>query len=131
MMRRNRTRCVFYHEARMTERKTFSSTCHQSLKGGVTMIRIMQKEVNTLISAGLILFLLVLLVSPSELSAGACEKAFVKCLIDAGFGMLLGIVAGFALGNIPGALLGVAAVGGTSFLWCLAGYDFCVHYFQK
>ena len=129
-MRRNRTRCVFYHEERMTEKKTLSSTFHQSLKGGAAMIRIMQKKVNTLISAGLILFLLVLLISPSELSAGVCEKAFIKCLIDASFGMLLGIVAGFVAGNIPGALLGVAAVGGTSLVWCLAGYDFCIHYFQ-
>lgn len=94
------------------------------------MIRIKHKEVNTLISAGLILFFLILLVSPGELSAGVCEKAFTKCIIDAGFSMLLGIVVGFAVGNIPGALLGAAAVGGTSFMWCLAGYDFCIHYFQ-
>lgn len=114
----------------MTEKKALSSTCHQSLKGGTPMIRIMQKEVNSLISAGLILFLLILLVAPSELSAGVCEKAFVKCLLDASLGMLLGIIAGFAVGNIPGALLGVATVGGASLVWCLAGYDFCIHYFQ-
>ena len=129
-MRRNRTRCVFYHEERMTEKKALSSTCPRSLKGGTAMIRFKKKEVNSLISAGLILFLLILIVAPSELSAGVCEKAFVKCLLDASFGMLLGIVAGFAVGNIPGALLGVAAVGGASLMFCLAGYDFCINYFQ-
>ena len=130
-MRRNRIRCVFYHVERMTEKKTLSSTCHRSLNGGAAMIRFMKKEVNPLISAGLILFLFILLVSPGELSAGVCEKAFIKCLLDAGFGMLLGIVAGFVVGNIPGALLAASAVGGTSLVWCLTGYDFCIHYFQK
>jgi len=129
-MRRNRARCVFYHEERMTEKKALSSTCPRSLKGGTAMIRFKKKKVNTLISSGLILFLLVFLVTPSELSAGVCEKALVKCLLSAGLGMLLGIVAGFAVGNIPGAFLAAAAVGGTSWMWCLTGYDFCIHYFQ-
>ena len=95
------------------------------------MIRIKHKKVNTLISAGLILFFLVLLVSPGELSAGVCEKAFIKCIIDATISMVLGIAAGVVLGNIPGALLAAAATGGGYFSWCLAGYDFCIRYFQK
>ena len=70
-----------------------------------------------------------ILVFPPKLSADECDKALTKCLIDAGFGAFLGLVGGFAAGNIPGALIGVAATGGVSLSFCFAGYDFCKRYY--
>ena len=50
-------------------------------------------------------------------------------MIDAGIGAFLGLVGGFAAGNIAGALIGVAATGGVSLSFCFVGYDFCKRYY--
>lgn len=71
-----------------------------------------------------------ILALPSGLSADVCSKAFVKCAIDAGLSAFLGLVGGLAAGNLPGALIGTAAVGGTALTFCLLGYDFCIRYFK-
>lgn len=67
---------------------------------------------------------------PSGLNADVCSKALVRCVIDAGLSAFLGLVGGLAAGNLPGALIGTAAVGGTALTFCLLGYDFCIRYFK-
>lgn len=80
-------------------------------------------------AATLSLTILMAFVFPPKLSADICSKAFIQCVIDAGIATFVGLVAGFAAGNFPGALLGAAATGGASFTFCLVGYDFCKRYY--
>lgn len=87
------------------------------------------KRTSKGIAAALSFFLLMTLAFPREPSADACIHAFKSCIIDAVFATFLGMVGGFAAGNAPGALLGTAATGGFSLVFCLAGYDFCKHYY--
>lgn len=88
-----------------------------------------QKRILKVFAGVLSLSTFVILVFPPQLSADECDRALTKCLIDAGIGAFLGMVGGFAAGNIPGALIGVAATGGVSLAFCFVGYDFCKRYF--
>jgi hypothetical protein len=99
------------------------------LEGGSTMNHFKQKRIYKYIAATLSFIMLVTLAFPQKLSADACIKAFKRCMIDATIATFLGMVGGFAAGNIPGALIGTAATGGTALVFCLAGYDFCKHYY--
>jgi hypothetical protein len=99
-------------------------------KGGSRMNHLRQKKVLKAVAFVLSLITMVILAFPPELSADECDRALTKCLIDAGFGSFLGLVGGFAAGNIPGALIGVAATAGVSLTFCLVGYDFCKRYYQ-
>jgi hypothetical protein len=98
-------------------------------KGGSTMNHLKQKKSFRIAAAVLSLAILMTFAFPPKLSADICSKAFIKCVIDAGITAFVGVVAGFAAGNFPGALLGVAAGGGISLTFCLVGYDFCNRYF--
>ncbi len=88
-----------------------------------------QKRILKVFASILSLSIFMILVFPPQLSADECDRALTKCLIDAGIGAFLGLVGGFAAGNIPGALFGVAATGGVSLSFCIVGYDFCKRYF--
>lgn len=88
-----------------------------------------QKRSFRITTVVLSLSILMAFFSPPKLSADICSKAFIKCAIDAGIATFVSLVAGFAAGNFPGALLGFAAAGGTSLTFCLVGYDFCKRYF--
>ena len=88
-----------------------------------------QKKIFKPAAIVLSLTVTVILAFPPELSADECDKALTKCLIDAGFGTFLGLLGGFAAGNIPGALIGVATTAGVSLTFCLVGYDFCKSYY--
>ncbi len=98
-------------------------------KGGSTVNHLKQKKSFRITATALSLAILITFAFPPKLSAGICSKAFTECVIDAGIGTFIGLVAGFAAGNFPGALLGFAAAGGTSLTFCLVGYDFCKRYF--
>jgi len=80
-------------------------------------------------AAVLSLTILMAFTLPPQLSADICSKAFLKCMIDAGITSVVGLVAGLAAGNFPGALLGFTAAGGTYLTFCLVGYDFCKRYY--
>jgi hypothetical protein len=99
------------------------------LKGGLTMNHSKHKRISKGIAAALSFFMLMTLAFPQEPDSDACLKAFKRCMIDATLATLLGMVGGFAAGNIPGALIGTAATGGVSLVFCLTGYDFCKHYY--
>lgn len=88
-----------------------------------------QKRILRVFAGVLSLSTFVILVFPPQLSADECDRALTRCLIDAGFGAFLGLVGGFTAGNIPGALIGVAATGGVTLSFCLVGYDFCKRYY--
>ncbi len=88
-----------------------------------------RKKTFRITAAALSLALLMAFTFPPQLSADICSKALLKCVIDAGIATFIGLVAGFAAGNFPGALLGVAAGGGTYLTFCLVGYDFCKRYY--
>jgi hypothetical protein len=93
------------------------------------MYHFRQKRIIKFTAGVLSLTTCVILVFPPKLSANECDRALTKCLIDAGIGAFLGLVGGLAAGNIPGALIGVAATGGISVSFCLVGYDFCKRYY--
>ena len=88
-----------------------------------------QKKIFRFTAGVLSLATCVIIAFPPKLSADECDRALTKCLIDAGFGAFLGLVGGFAAGNIPGALIGVASTAGVSLTFCLVGYDFCKRYY--
>ena len=88
-----------------------------------------QKRIYKYIAATLSFIMLMTLAFPQKLSADACIKAFKMCMIDTILATFLGMVGGFAAGNIPGALIGTAATGGSALGFCLVGYDFCKHYY--
>lgn len=98
-------------------------------KGGSTVNQFKRKEIFRITAAALSLALLMAFTFPPQLSADICSKAFIKCAIDAGITTFIGLVAGFAAGNFPGALIGFVAAGGTSLTFCLVGYDFCKRYY--
>ncbi len=87
------------------------------------------KRIPKGLAVALSFFILMTLAFPQETPPDVCIKAFKRCMIDAALATLLGMVGGFAAGNMPGALIGTAAAGGTSVVFCLAGYDFCKHYY--
>jgi len=93
------------------------------------MNHLKQKGTYKGIAATLSLTVLMMLALPPKLSADVCDKALIKCMVDAGIAAVLGTVVGFFAGNIPGALLGVAAAGGVSLAFCLVGFDFCKRYY--
>lgn len=98
-------------------------------KGGSTVNHFKQKRSFRITAAALSLAILLAFAFPPNLSADICSKAYIKCIIDAGITVVVGLVVGFAAGNFPGALIGVAAGGGTSLTFCLVGYDFCKRYY--
>lgn len=93
------------------------------------MDRSKHKIISTGVAAALSFFILLNLAFPQEPPADACIRAFKMCMIDAAIAAFLGMVGGFAAGNTPGALIGTAATGGSSLVFCLVGYDFCKHYY--
>jgi hypothetical protein len=102
---------------------------NQFLKGGSTVNHLKRKRSFRMTAAALSLAVLMAFAFPPKLSADICSKSLIKCVIDAGITVIVGLVVGYAAGNFPGALLGVAAGGGTHFTFCLVGYDFCKRYF--
>jgi hypothetical protein len=99
------------------------------LKGGSTMNHFKQKRIYKGVAAILFFIMLLTFAFPQKLSADVCIKAFKRCVIDATLAAFVGMIGGFAAGNIAGALLGTAATGGTALVFCLVGYDFCKHYY--
>ena len=88
-----------------------------------------QNKIPKVTALVVFLIIIVILAFPPELTADECNKALTKCLIDAGFSAILGLIGGFAAGNISGALIGAAATAEVSLAFCLVGYDFCKRYY--
>ncbi len=91
----------------------------------------MNKLTRKLLAGALVLLTFMPLVFPQRLSAGECEKAVVKCLIDIGVVAVVGLVAGAFSANPLGVLYGVSASGGAYLMFCLIGYEFCKLYYEK
>lgn len=87
-----------------------------------------RRKVQKPLVAILALLILLLAVTPPQLSAADCKKALIDCLIDAGITSLLGAIGGLFAGSIVGMLLGTASAGGTYIMFCLNGYHFCMKY---
>jgi hypothetical protein len=88
------------------------------------------KKTKKLIAVALSLFLFTTIATPHQLFAGQCERAIMRCMIDAGIATMMGAIAGFFSANIFGSLLGAAVAGGSYSTMCLAGYDFCKRYYE-
>ncbi len=86
------------------------------------------KKAKKLIAGALSLFLFMMIAAPHQLSAGECERALKRCIIDAGIATIMGAIAGSFSGNFIGSLFGAAAAGGSYATMCLAGFDFCKRY---
>ena len=88
------------------------------------------KKSKKLVAGALSIFLFVMIAAPHQLSAGQCEKAFIRCLFDAGIVAALGAIAGLFSASFVGSLLGAAAAGSSYATMCLVGFDFCLSYFD-
>ena len=87
------------------------------------------KKAKKFTAVALALFTLMLIAAPHQVFAGECERALLKCAVDAGIATLLGTIAGMFSGNIVGALIGAGTAGGSYLTWCFIGYDFCKRYY--
>lgn len=87
------------------------------------------KKAKKFTAGALALFTLMLIAAPHQVLAGECDRALLKCAVDAWIATLLGTIAGLFSGNIVGALIGAGTAGGSYLTWCLIGYDFCKRYY--
>ncbi len=87
------------------------------------MKRLRNEAFKRYLSGFIVVMLLFFFVSMGDLSAGTCEKALKKCLIDAGAAGVLGAVAG----SLIGAAIGAGVYAG----WCVDGYFWCLSYYKK
>ena len=71
-----------------------------------------KRKGNTILVGVLVLIFLISVFAPS-LDAGVCERALQKCAVDAA-------IAGITGGFVPGLAWGSV---------CLAGYNWCLHYY--
>ena len=87
------------------------------------------KKAKKFTAGALALFTLMLIAAPHQVFSGDCERALLRCVIDAGIATILGTIAGLFSGNIAGALIGAGTAGGSYLTWCFIGYDFCKRYY--
>jgi hypothetical protein len=95
------------------------------------MLNLNELRTKKFLAGAMALLILVLVCFANPLSAGECEGAFIRCVIDAGIATVITIIVGFATGNILGALFGAAAAGGAYGTFCLVGYSFCKVYYEQ
>lgn len=80
-------------------------------------------------AAALALLTLMVILAPQKLSADECEKALIKCAIDAGIPFVMGLIASLISINIIPFLIGT--VSSEAYLsFCLNGYLFCLIYYK-
>lgn len=94
------------------------------------MLNLKKSRAKKLLAGLTVLLTLILVTFSNPLSAGECEGALVKCLIDAGIATAITIVVGLTTGNFLGAVFGAATAGGAYGSFCLVGYSFCKIYYE-
>jgi hypothetical protein len=95
------------------------------------MLNLSELRTKKFLAGALAILILILVSAANPLSAGECEGAFIRCLIDAGIATVITIVVGFITGSMLGALFSAAAAGGAYGTFCLIGYSFCKVYYKQ
>jgi hypothetical protein len=95
------------------------------------MLNLKELRTKKFLAGAMALLILILVSVANPLSAGECQGAFIRCLIDAGIAIVITIIVGFTTGNFLGALFGAAAAGGACGTFCLVGYSFCKVYYEQ
>ena len=90
------------------------------------MKRLKEKKLNKFLLGILILSIFSLTIGTHELSAGVCEKAFMKCLVD-------DVIASIAtlIGGVPTGMPWLGLVVWTGFSqFCIDGFFWCLDYYE-
>jgi hypothetical protein len=90
------------------------------IKGGSPMKRFQKTKGGRLTAGLLAAMVLILACAAGSASAGVCERALTKCLIDFGLPNLASLLASGAFGLVAGLVLAQ---------FCYNGYLFCVQYY--